>query len=133
VPGLNYHHRVKEGCNDHRGGDRRTAPYAHDGMLSHPWTTSCSFDFWPAIQTFRVLTVVDNWGRESPVLEKGIRLTGGSAVERSVGLQDVSPASIRARNKRKRLSQIVRLRALVGAFRHYMDQPYLPPRPACIK
>ena len=32
-------------------------------------------------QTFRVLTVVDNWSRESPVLEVGFRLTGNSVVE----------------------------------------------------
>jgi transposase InsO family protein len=32
-------------------------------------------------QPFRVLTVVDNWSRESPVLEVGFRLTGNSVVE----------------------------------------------------
>jgi putative transposase len=32
-------------------------------------------------QPFRVLTVVDNWSRESPVLEVGFRLTGSSVVE----------------------------------------------------
>ena len=41
----------------------------------------CSFDFWPTIHTFWVLTVVDNWSRESPVLEVGFRLTGSSVVE----------------------------------------------------
>ena len=32
-------------------------------------------------QAFRVLTVVDNWSRESLVLEVGFRLTGSSVVE----------------------------------------------------
>jgi hypothetical protein len=32
-------------------------------------------------QPFRVLTVIDNWSRESPVLEVGFRLTGNSVVE----------------------------------------------------
>ncbi|MEQ4617140.1 MAG: IS3 family transposase, partial [Corticimicrobacter sp.] len=32
-------------------------------------------------RAFRVLTVVDNWSRESPVLEAGFRLTGDSVVQ----------------------------------------------------
>ena len=45
---------------------------------------------------FRILTVVDNWSRESPVLEVGFRLTGSSVVEAlsGVGKTVCLPASI---------------------------------------
>ena len=37
-------------------------------------------------RAFRVLTVVDNWSRESVVLETGFRLTGQSVVQALIGV-----------------------------------------------
>lgn len=47
-------------------------------------------------RAFRVLTVVDNWSRESPVLELGFRLTGDSVVQAldRVAKRVALPASI---------------------------------------
>ena len=48
-------------------GQRWSMDFVHDQLVNG--------------QPFRVLTVVDNWSRESPVLEVGFRLTGNSVVE----------------------------------------------------
>ncbi|MEO7320721.1 MAG: DDE-type integrase/transposase/recombinase [Nitrosospira sp.] len=45
------------------------------------WSTGFVHDQLVKGRLFRVLTVVDNWSRESPGLAVGFRLTGSSVVE----------------------------------------------------
>ncbi|WP_043353693.1 IS3 family transposase [Cupriavidus basilensis] len=49
--------------------------------LGQRWSMDFVHDQLSNGQAFRVLTVVDNWSRESPLLEVGFRLTGASVVE----------------------------------------------------
>src|SRR3982750_4215423 len=82
LEGLQVRMRVrrKKRMSLHRGpapmptarGQRWSMDFVHDHLVNG--------------QPFRVLTVVDNWSRESPVLEVGFRLTGSSVLRRSVGL-----------------------------------------------
>jgi len=77
LEGLQVRMRVrrKKRMSLHRGpapkptapGQRWSMDFVHDQLVNG--------------QPFRVLTVVDNWSRESPVLEVGFRLTGNSVVE----------------------------------------------------
>ena len=77
LEGLQVRMRVrrKKRMSLHRGpaptptapGQRWSMDFVHDQLVNG--------------QPFRVLTVVDNWSRESPVLEVGFRLTGSSVVE----------------------------------------------------
>jgi len=77
LEGLQVRMRVrrKKRMSLHRGpapaptgpGQRWSMDFVHDQLVDG--------------QAFRVLTVVDNWSRESPVLEVGFRLTGSSVVE----------------------------------------------------
>jgi len=48
-------------------GQRWSMDFVHDGLANG--------------LAFRVLTVIDNWSRESPMLEVGIRLTGQSVAD----------------------------------------------------
>jgi putative transposase len=71
-------------------GQRWSMDFVHDQLVTG--------------QPFRVLTVVDNWSRESPVLEVGFRLTGGSVVEAlSAGWQDGSSARMHNSGPRHRI------------------------------
>jgi len=77
LEGLQVRKRVhrKKRMSLHRGpastptapGQRWNMDFVHDQLVNG--------------QPFRVLTVVDNWSRESPVLEVGFRLTGSSVAE----------------------------------------------------
>jgi putative transposase len=77
LEGLQVRMRVrrKKRMSLHRGpaptptapGQRWSMDFVHDQLVNG--------------QPFRVLTVVDNWSRESPVLEVGFRLTGSSVAE----------------------------------------------------
>ena len=77
LEGLQVRMRVrrKKRMSLHRGpapaptgpGQRWSMDFVHDQLVNG--------------QPFRVLTVIDNWSRENPVLEVGFRLTGSSVVE----------------------------------------------------
>jgi len=89
LEGLQVRMRVrrKKRMSLHRGpapaptgpGQRWSMDFVHDQLVNG--------------QPFRVLTVVDNWSRESPELEVGFRLTGSSVVEAlSPALLNTHPA-----------------------------------------
>lgn len=59
----------------HRG------PAAHPIALNERWSMDFVHDQLADGRAFRVLTVIDNWSRESVLLEAGFRLTGQSVAE----------------------------------------------------
>ena len=59
----------------------RCVPLSRPAAPNECWSMDFVHDQLVNGQPFRVLTVVDNWSRESPVLEVGFRLTGNSVVE----------------------------------------------------
>lgn len=81
---------------------RRKRMSLHRGPAPKPlqpnerWSMDFVHDQLTDGRPFRVLTVVDNWSRESPVLEAGFRLTGQSVVEvlRRVTIDGRKPISI---------------------------------------
>jgi putative transposase len=69
----------------HRG------PAPQPTALSQRWSMDFVHDQLINGRTFRVLTVVDNWSRESVVLEVGFRLTGESVVNALHGVSRQRP------------------------------------------
>lgn len=83
LEGLQVRMRVrrKKRLSLHRG------PAPDATRRSERWSMDFVHDQLVDGRPFRVLTVIDNWSRESPLLEVGFRMTGQSVVEALSGVQ----------------------------------------------
>jgi putative transposase len=93
LEGLQLRMRVRrrKHCALHRG----PAPIARGPV--ERWSMDFDHDALADGRPFRVLTVVDQWSRQSPVLEVGVSLTGqavAEALDRVLAMTDAVPRSI---------------------------------------
>ena len=82
LEGLQVRMRVRR--NKRKSLHRGPAP--RPTALGQRWSMDFVHDQLAGGRAFRVLTVVDNWSRESVVLETGFRLTGQSVVQALIGV-----------------------------------------------